>query len=432
VNLTTRYSFLTEDYEGYSGMAKYAREKLVDDGTLKARAEAGEIPFYMDLIGAAQGDKHFIGVSYFGTFPMTTYEQADAIVGELEDAGIKNQVVNYQGWFNRGYFHDVPDKIKPVGALGNVGDLEKLSSRLDEMGGALYSDVSLQRVTFTSKRYNYPLETARYYSSGVASFGVVSPISYMNVSGLGYTEVLYDVLSPRFLGRYTDSFLKAIGKYDVGGVSLRDLGDTIASDRKRTDIITREQAQEIIEDSFAKLEAKYPLLVSGGNFYSLGYSSDLINVPLAHNALYIVDQEIPFYEMLLHGYVSYSGSPINLSDSYDEDQIALRLIEYGASPHFTFTAEDSSEMKYTGLNRLYSTTFTSWKDTAQRVYSRVDEALSTVSGKAILKHESLGDTLKRVTYEGGIQIYINYADSDVSYDGVSVGRKSFAVKEGAA
>jgi len=434
--LRVRYSFLTPDYAGYSGMARYAREKLEQAGVLTAKSEGGDIPFYMDLVGSVMGQKFFLGVSYAGQNPMTTYADAARIVDDLAENGIRNQRVNYQGWFNRGYYHDVPSRIQPVGALGNVRELEALSRKLEAQGGQLYADVVFQRVTFFSKRFNWQQETSRYYGGGmVAAFGQVNPVTLYNTGALGYIETVYDLLSPRFLRRYVDQFNRNFSRYDLSGVSLRDLGDALHSDRKRTGYISREEAKLVALDSLNALaRANGRLLISGGNAYAFPYSHELINVPVAHNAIYMVDEEIPFYQMLLHGRISYAGPPINLSDAYDEAALTLRLLEYGASPHFVFTWESSSALKYTGLNRLYSTTYANWRDTAIRVYQQVNDVLGPVSGSPMAHHEILTGGLRRVTYENGAQLWINYAGEARSHQGVTVEAKSWLAleKEGGA
>ncbi|MCL2084407.1 MAG: DUF5696 domain-containing protein [Oscillospiraceae bacterium] len=432
IDITVRYSFLTNEYDGYSGMARYARERLIERGVLTPKKEAGDIPFYMDLIGSAGGQRFFLSVSYLGQYTMTTYEQAARIADTLAAAGISNQVINYQGWFNRGYYHDVPDKIKPLRRLGSKRELEELASEVEARGGRLYADVAFQRVTFLSKRFIYSLETSRYYGGGfVAAFGQVDPTTLRNTAALGYIETLYDLLSPKFLGRYTDKFIKAFDGYDVTGISLRDLGSDLHSDRKRTEVIQREDAKTIVLDSIGKLAGTgNRLMFSGGNAYVFGYSDDLINVPISHNAIYIADDEIPFYQMLINGCIDYAGPAINLSDAYDENELTLRLVEFGAAPHFTFTAESSSDLKYTGLNRLYGATFDNWSQTAVGIYSKVNGALSAVSGSSITNHEILENGLRRVSYDNGTVILINRTGGGIETDGGFVGAKSFLVLNG--
>jgi hypothetical protein len=204
------------------------------------------------------------------------------------------------------------------------------------------------------------------------------------------------------------------------------MADVLASDRRRTEVINREQSKEVVLHCFEMLHKQGdPLMISGGNMYALRYSEHLINMPLAHNAFYVVDEEIPFYQMIIFGRVNYAGLPINLSDVFDEDQIVLRLVEYGAAPHFTFTDERASEMKYTGLNMKYSTRYQNWSDMAIRIYHRVNDALAPVSATEILEHEILPSGLRIVLYSNGTQIIINRTNEERMFDGEIISPVSF-------
>ena len=132
--------------------------------------------------------------------------------------------------------------------------------------------------------------------------------------------------------------------------------------------------------------------------------------------------------MVIHGCIDYAGKAVNLSSSYDETDVVLQMIEYGAAPHFTFSYDSSSELKYTGLNMDYSTTFSVWEDAAKSIYGKVNEALSYVSNAQIVKHEELADGIKKVTYSNGVTIYINTTDADYAYESGVVNARSYRLE----
>lgn len=429
-NLTVKYTMLTADNPGYAGAANYYRQRLVDEGVLKAKENpADDIKFYYDVLGGVMMNKFFLGTRYEGMYAMTTFDQAADISADLAANGISNQVMNFQGWMNRGYYHDVVDKIKVPHALGGKGDLKKLNDTVAQNGGTLYADVAFQKVTEISKRYSEGNESSRYYGGGyIASFGLVNPATLRQTSGLGWSENIYYLISPKFLGRYVDQFTAKIGKYNVDGISLRDLGNTLHSDKKRTNIITREEALDVVKASLGQLEAtNKKIMVNDGNDYAFAYADDIINAPVSDNDYYIVDETVPFYEMLIHGYIDYSGAVINLSDTYDKSDIVLGLVEAGASPHFMFTYQSSSEIKDTGLNRFYSTNYDNWRDDAIGIYSAVNDALGAVSNACIINHEILENDVRVITYDNGVKIYINKGTSDQKVDGVEVPAKSYRI-----
>lgn len=429
-NLTVRYTMLTEENNGYAGAANYYRNRLVEEGVLTAKTTNTEdIKFYYDTLGGVLKTQFILGVPYSGMYSMTSFDQAEEIYNDLKASGITNQVMNFQGWMNRGYYHDVVNKIRVPHKLGGKSGVESLSALMAADGNDFYGDVAFQKVTYVSRRYSYSNETSRYYGGGyIAEFGLVNPATLRRTSGLGYEENHYNLISPKFLVRYVDKFTSKITKYDINGVSLRDLGDELHSDKKRTNVIDREAALDVVDASLTQIEGTgKKIMLNNANDYAFGYADDIINVPLTDNDYYIIDEVVPFYEMLIHGYIDYAGSVINLSDTYDRADIVLSLVETGASPHFMFSYEHSSDIKQTALNRFYSTTYSSWKDDAIAIYAEVNDALKYVQNAAITDHIILDSDLRAVKYDNGVIIYINAGNNDKTVDGITVPARSYQI-----
>lgn len=422
VNFTVKYTLLDENHTGYSGIANYYRERLINEGVLTKQTKTGDIPFYYDIIGGVKETANLAGIRYLKVLAMTTFDEASEIAIDLKNKGISYQVMNFSGWSNGGYYADAYNKITKLGNLGGKKKLEALNDTLEEMGGRLYVDVPFQKVTKISKRYSEAYETARYYGAGyIAQFGLVGPTSYRKTSSLGYNENMFNLISPKFLDRYVGGFAKSISKIDVGGIGLRDLGDELHSDKKRTELINREEALDVVLAQFETLEnTGKNMMITGGNAYSLAYATDILEAPLKHNSFRIIDEEIPLYEMIIHGYIDYTGTVLNFNDAANKNKIILRLVEYGASPRYMFTKENASEMKYTALNKFYATTYENWCDEAVETYNAVNKILKYVSGAAIVKHEILDNGVRKVTYSNGEVIYINYSGEEKSADGIVI------------
>ena len=153
-----------------------------------------------------------------------------------------------------------------------------------------------------------------------------------------------------------------------------------------------------------------------------------VNLPLDDNDYVIVDAGIPLYEMIVPGSIDYCGNVYNLTDVSDERQQILTMIEYGASPHFLFTWEETTLMKYSGMNSSYATTFSTWLDRAARVYGEVNAVLSRVSGAVMESHEILDSGIRKILYSNGVTIYVNYTDWAVSADGVQIPAMGYVVR----
>lgn len=429
VILEEEYTILSDGNANYSGMANYYRDYLEKQGVLTDIGESEAIPLYLEIIGGVEKTEHLLGVPYRDVYPMTTYKQTEKIIRLLYDQGITNIRADYVGWFNRGIYHDVADKINLIHAIGSKQDLENLSKVIEANGGKLYVETAFNKVPNTTKRYQMKLQSSKYYSGYVVSLGAVNPSTLRQTSNLGwYNELTYSILSPRYLPVYVQAFADEIEDFDVSGVALRDLGIFLASDKKKNNLINRDEAYEITEGMLGILNEKQKdLLVKGGNEYALKYADDLTCIPTNDNEFDIIDQEIPFYEMVLHGYKSYAGNPLNLVSNYNHEDTLLKYIEYGVYPNFAISYQDSTKIKYTSSADLFAVQYTTWIDEICKLYRELNSVLGQVSSAKITDHTVLENGMVKITYSNGVMIYINYSEEILTDGEYEVDPSNFKV-----
>jgi len=423
-DLQIRFSFLSGTDATYSGMAKLYRERLRAAGKLKPLQAEGDLPFYVDVLGAIDKRKSFLGVPYKGIVAMTTVEEAGEIAYALESRGIRNVRMRYLGWFNGGLSHTLPSKVDMVGKLGSRKDLRNLADRLESMGGGLYPDVALQHVLRDNFTFRPAADAARFVTREQAwRHPYDRALNRMNPL-LGD----YWLLSPAKLPHFVDKFMKGYDKYGIDAVSLRDLGDLVHADYRVRRVVFRENAKNIAAEQLAKLSERYgDILITGGNAYALPYADQIVNVPMETSNFNIVDETVPFYQMVLHGSIEYGGSPINLHDEQDTREHLLRLAEYGAAPHFLWSYESSSELKFTRYDYMFSTQYTDWIDEAADLYARLNGALAGLRTQTIEEHIRHRDGVVEVRYSDGTAIFVNYTDEPVTVGGVKIEAKNFTV-----
>ena len=104
------------------------------------------------------------------------------------------------------------------------------------------------------------------------------------------------------------------------------------------------------------------------------------------------------------------------------------MIEYGSAPHFTFSYADSSEIKYTGLNSLYSTQYETWLDEALEIYQATNKALSHVMGSTMIDHNIIDDGIKKITYDNGVTIYVNVTKNSFHVGDITIPPMDYLVE----
>ena len=129
------------------------------------------------------------------------------------------------------------------------------------------------------------------------------------------------------------------------------------------------------------------------------------------------DESVPFYQMVLHGYVMYSAKAFN--KFYDTDYETLRALEYGYMPVFDVTWAETARLKDSSCYDQFSTCFADWEDAIVQA-SQSAAALSAVADSPMLRHERRADGTVCVTYGNGCRLVLNYNEEPVTVDGVSI------------
>lgn len=419
-----RYSFLSGADATYSGMAKRYRERLEAEGKLKPLEAEGDLPFYVDVLGAVDKRKSFLGVPYKGIVPMTTVEQAGEIAEALKQNGIGNVQMRYLGWFNGGMNHSLPTDVDIIGKLGNKKKLQSLAAQLEADGGMLFPDVAFQHVLKKSFAFKSASDAARHVTREQAWRTPYNRAFNSMDRDLG----IYYLLSPAKLPHVVDEFMDSYDGFKLDALALRDLGSLVHADYRVSRPIFRDTAKNIVTEQLGKLSEQYSnLLITGGNAYALPYAQHAVNVPMEGSNYNIVDEVIPFYQMVVHGYIDYAGSPINLHDEQDVRLHLLRAAEYGAAPHFLWSYESSSNLKFTAYDTMFSTEYTNWLNDAADMYAKLNEAIGGLRSQKIDDHIKHREGVVETRYENGTSVYVNYTDKPVTVGGVTIDALNFTV-----
>ncbi len=421
---TIRYAFLSGEDAGYSGMARYYQSYLErHDGLpkpIEAAADA-DLPFYLQLDGSITKQKHFVGIPYRAIEPLTTFEQAKDIVARMQERGIAKIKLKYAGWFNGGLDHKVPNSVKVDGAVGGRRGLNDFVSFAREEGIELYPDTAI--VTALSGGGFDEKDDASRTLRGVPA--ALYPLD-LALNRRDRSHPASYVVTPRLVDRYTDRLLRALDSYDTGGISLQDLADKLNSDFRKNKQIDRTESEAISIGALSKIgEADLKVMADGGNAYALPYVSDIVRAPLSSSDFKLEDEAIPFYQMVIRGYVGYTGAPYNLSAYTNEKQYVLRLLEYGAGVHFEWIHAPNHKVKDTAFSHLYAVNYEQWIDQAADIYHEVNGVLKNAGQEKIVQHEKLGEGVFKTVYGNGMYVIVNYNSTPVTVDGITVEAESY-------
>lgn len=423
-DFTVRYAFLGGEDASYQGLAKYYQQYLKQNNGLpqhEAVNDSEDSPFYLQLIGSISRKKLFAGVPYQALEPLTTFEQAQSIVTQMQQRDIKQIKLKYSGWFNNGYDHEVPDNLSVDREIGGSKGLRSFVEFAGNQGISFYPDVAVL-TALSSSGFDEKKEASRTLREVPAA---LYPID-LAINRRDRDASPSYVVSPITAGKYVDSMLKDFAGFRTGGISLRDLADQLNSDYRKNNQIDRAQSQGNSVQSLYKLhEADLRMMADGGNAYALPFLTDITNAPMSNSKFKIEDEEIPFYQMVVRGFIDYTGVPYNLSTYTNAKQYVLKNLEYGAGVYFEWIYAPNHKVKDSEYNHLYAVNYELWIDQAAEIYKEVNDVLKQVRGERIIGHEKLGEGVYKTVYENGLYVIVNYNRSQVKADGKTIEAESY-------
>ncbi|GAK42784.1 hypothetical protein TCA2_5277 [Paenibacillus sp. TCA20] len=423
-DFVVRYAFVGAEKASYSGLASLYRDYLLQTGGLpesKTSREQNSLPFYLKLLGGMTTRQHILGIPYDSTEALTTFDEAQNILSALKEKKVSNILVRYAGWFNDGLYHRMPDSINVDRAIGGKKEMREFSSFTRESGIGFYPDVAMLSVQ-SKKGFRPSKEASRTLTQEPAVIYPMDPARQRRNLDRSPSYVL----SPNLLDELTEEMLKDTAPLPMDGISLRDLAEQLNSDMNPKKLLDRTQSLSVVTKALEQIKQQTGSVVAdGGNGYALPYVTDLTDAPMTSSRFKLEDEEIPFYQLVLHGSISYTGTPYNLSTYTNARQYVLKLIEYGASPYFAWFNAPNHVVKETDYDHLYASNYEQWIDLAAQIYNEVNQANLPFAGRSMKSHESLAEGVFRTTYEGGGFAIVNYNDFPVDVENYTVKALSY-------
>ena len=165
-------------------------------------------------------------------------------------------------------------------------------------------------------------------------------------------------------------------------------------------------------------------MAKGTNAYMLSYVDEIFEISNTSSKFILADQSVPFYQMVIHGCIEYSGDPINLYG--DTRQAFLQAVEAGSGMYYRWCYAANDEVQDLWFEGMYSLSYSSWIDGAIEMYKEYNDLLASTAGSFIIGHEKVAENVNKVTYENGVEVYVNYNSYDyTAEDGMIIKAESF-------
>ena len=399
-DIKVKYLFISGKENNYSGMAKRVREYFLKNEKLTSSVDVNSLPVTIEIIGAVMKK----GLLSSKVEPMTTFNQAERIIKEVNNIdGIKPNIV-LSGW-GKGGWDTLPTTLTPESKLGGKSSLNSLAKYCKKEN--LDISLAVEPILANSKtgNFNKSKDTVKNY------FGE----PFTDKGGKKFI-----LSAEKVINKTIERFNKS---YKNFGIDLLSVGNLLFADYDNKNSSTKTEMMEAYEK--AMKESKQPISVTDGNAYTLPFAKYIYEVPSNNSGYTYMDESVPFYQMVVHGSKLYTGQFSNIH--YDFDEYILKCVETGSVPSFILTWKETGKLRDTDYDSVFSTEFSSIKPSIIKAVDRMSKDLAELYSKQIIEHEKLSSNTVKVTYEENTIIYINYSDEDITIDFHNVKAQDYLV-----
>lgn len=407
-DVALEYRFLSGEEASYSGMAAVYRDWLLAEGRLVPSGDAGDFRILLTFLGGAKVDALF-GESLEKA---STFDGIDRAMDTLSAGDRDAFTLNLLGWQKHGY-NAYPAHLPIASALGGSGGLRALTDAMREKNIPVYLTDNFVWVNADG--------------AGKESGKVI--YTYLNVP-VSDEQNIYYLLNPCKVDKDIAKVLAAVTEAG-GSLLFEDYGGMLYEDYSRKNSITRTEMAAAVAENLQKADAAGGRTgVSGGNAYVLAHADLLTDLPMRSSGRFLFDYDVPFYQMVVYGSIPYAAElPGNMATDLQTER--LRWLETGSMPYFLLTTEPDCRMQDTVYNVLFGSYYENWTPEIQAIYDEYHSGpLTAVCGTKMQRHERLSEVLRRITYENGTVLLLNYGEQEAQVSGTVVPAKGYTVLAG--
>ncbi len=407
--MTIGFYPLTGDNANYSGMANTYKDYLKSSGAIsKVETESN---LNVTFIGGVMIDKSFLGLPYTDLVAATTIPEAQNILNELSASTGTKISAKLLGYGSTGLEYSCySGGFKLNKNLGSTKELDALTNFAKNNNIDVYMEFDLIKLKKSSAGYSTFFDTAYNPLLKVANV-----YKYHDATGSGISNSAYNLLSRALLVDGAQQLVKKTSKWNLMGYSLGDLSNTAYSDS------STQTADYFVKGNMGKDVTEIAALLAGdnrkissteANIYAALVSDVVYDAPTASTGERIFVCDVPFYQMVIKGYVAFSSESMNLA--VNPQVHLLKTVETGAGLSYTVINKYYNEfIDYNGYY-FYGSLYSDIKDGMLATYASLKDYYAAVNGAEIVSHTILASGLRETVFSNGVKVYVNYTDESIT------------------
>ncbi len=424
------YPLYGED-ASYVGFAETYRDYLAETQVLK-NEKSDDSLLNVKLIGGIQTRKFHFGIPSTDLLVATSLKQAKSIVQDIKTrTGLDKFNVNLVGFGSSGNDIGVVAGDYEIGSrFGNDDDLQSLIKYSSGVGANIFFNFDMLHFSTSGGGVNTTFGRAD------AANGSYTEQSYMSLNlripDSNYGK--YYLVARSKLSEIAANIKDSAKEWQLPGISLDTLTSVSYSDYNDEKYYARanfeKQAAAIINNY---TNSGYKVAGSDANAFAAAGCTHVYDAPMQSSKYRYYTSDVPVYQIVFKGFVSMSGTSLNLSTN--ENINFLKAVETGSGLTYTLIGNYDTNLITSAQNVFYGSLY--WDKALERgaatdIQARVDEYkvfFESVKGETIAAHKLISDEVRLTTFSNGVSVYVNYGVTDYTIGDITVAAGGYTVKE---
>jgi hypothetical protein len=396
IDLRLQYQFLKGNSATYVGIAnQFADSIFIND---PAQLNYEDVPLHVDVLGLESKP----GLFNREKVVMTDLQTLESIITSLQDSTTYHLKIQYLGWQEGGYSLTAPKFNQLDRALGSNLQLEALLTSLEN---------SQTTLGFAADPYRAYRAGSGYQSSDIIQsigqeFVYQGDYYYLNhTKGAAVVNALRDYLDGR----------------GIGSIAFESIGHQVSSNFAQS-MTSKAMMISSIAEQILPTDAVYKAHSYAWNAHTL------LDMPMYSSEQGRFTDTVPLIPYIITKHRDAFGRAGNFFSNTTNE--LLRMIDYGLYPSFFITEESAYQFINTPSEHIFTSRYSDWEVEIKRQYDFIADALTFVRNQRVISRDVLALGVIKVTYENGVQIYINYTGNTYQQGAIAVEAMNFFVEEG--
>lgn len=422
-NLTVGYYPLAKENLSYVDIAEAYRNYLIEQKGFKDKSDNITNSYYLDLYGGTIKAQSIAGFPVNLETAATTYEQAQEIIKQLNELGVDDIVANYNDFNGAGIKGMITADVNYAGTLGGKDAYKTLAEYVGSINSKLFASAGITYMKDSGNGYSYTLNACKAITKAYATtnnwdiaFGIPNQVRLVTKT----------TLSPYYWSDLYNKISKSFTSEGITTISLDNATTLLYSDFSRENYSRTDTMNKLVDGYKQFKDAGFTLLASGANAYALPYVDYLTDVPVTSSNFDLFDYDIPFYEIVIHGYLPYTTKAVNASANAN-DTIMLALLT--ATPvHYDMMYADPNDFTDSDYETLFYSNYKGWLEPSAKVYKLYQDELKDFANLHITGYNRISGDEMETEFDGGKTIKVNTREMTLTVNGKEIDLAQYGLK----